>query len=95
MTLYHAVVDPLTGGDSMPNIKSEIVELIKQFKIQNDGRAPIDLYISREDEARLEGLGANEIGDELAAAVAVGGIRVVKRFLGLTLHWDSERTFVG
>jgi hypothetical protein len=67
-------------------IRSELVETIKQFIDMNEGREPIAIHLTQEDERRLMLMPRDEAGGSINGPVR----KRFERFGGAQIVWDAE-----
>lgn len=66
----------------------------KKYK-NEQGKKPTEVYLTPEDELELEGLGTKEIDGKLVSRIMKDGVReAFPRICGMTVHWDSQKTYV-
>jgi hypothetical protein len=75
------------------NAREKLVHLSQQFIIDNPGKVPTRVCISKEDEAALARMTRDEWGGNIACQVQKQGIRkAFTIFDGLAVSWDADDT---
>jgi hypothetical protein len=75
-------------------VKEQVVDGISTFKHTFD-KEPTDIYFTKDQEIKLIDISRNDVGDELLKKYILEGLRFTfPTFLGLYVHWDSDKFYI-
>lgn len=75
-------------------VKDRVIDGISIFKHIFD-KEPTNIYFTKKQEIQLMDISKNDVGSELLRTYILEGLRLTfPTFLGLYVHWDSDKFYI-